>query len=67
MSLLWTLLFGPLVWRLMVCTYVQVVHTCIIQVKLYKWEEGELVVECSYSDTILAVFVKCKGDFILVR
>ena len=38
-----------------------------IQVRLYKWEEGELVLECSYNDTILALFIKCKGDFVLVR
>lgn len=36
------------------------------QVRLYKWEEGELAPECSYTNTILALFLKCMGDFILV-
>jgi DNA damage-binding protein 1 len=36
------------------------------EVRLYKWEEGELVLECSYSDTILALFIKCHGDFVLI-
>ncbi|CAI8053753.1 DNA damage-binding protein 1 [Geodia barretti] len=36
------------------------------EVRLYKWEEGKMVLECSYSDTILALYLKCKGDFILV-
>ena len=36
------------------------------QVRLYKWEEGELLAECSYTNTILALFLKCMGDFILV-
>lgn len=36
------------------------------EVRLYKWEEGELVSECSYTNTILALFLKCMGDFILI-
>ena len=67
----WTCSFLPIFVHLRIYD----VHGCVLyiymvwlhQVRLYKWEEGELVLECSYSDTILALFIKCHGDFILVR
>ena len=38
-------------------------------VEIFSWSEesGELMEECSYSNNILALFVKTKGDFILVH
>jgi len=37
-------------------------------VSVLNWtEEGELQEECSFTNSILALFVKTKGDFILVR
>ncbi|XP_028397691.1 DNA damage-binding protein 1-like [Dendronephthya gigantea] len=36
-------------------------------VSVFEWtSDGELKVECSYHDTVLALYIKCKGDFILV-
>ena len=38
------------------------------EVEIHSWaeEEGELKEICNYADNILALFVKTKGDFILV-
>ena len=36
-------------------------------VTVFQWTgEGELAEECSYSNNILAIYLKTKGDFILV-
>jgi DNA damage-binding protein 1 len=36
-------------------------------VRLFEWtSEKELRVECSYFNSILVLYLKCKGDFILV-
>lgn len=43
---------------------------CIVlfQVKLYEWRaaEKDLKLECSHFSNILALYLKTKGDFILV-
>ena len=37
------------------------------QVRLFEWTaEKELRVECSYFNSIIALYLKTKGDFILV-
>ena len=37
------------------------------QVRLFEWTaEKELRMECSYLNSIIALFLKTKGDFILV-
>ena len=34
---------------------------------MFEWtSESELKVECSFHNTVLALYLKCKGDFILV-
>ncbi len=39
----------------------------LFQIRLFEWtSEKELRVECSYFNTILSLFLKFKGDFILV-
>ena len=50
---------------------VQVPLYVSVQVRLFEWsgekESGrELRVECSYFNSILALYLKTKGDFILV-
>lgn len=43
------------------------VRLCLFQIRLFEWtSEKELRVECSYFNTILSLFLKYKGDFILV-
>ncbi len=38
----------------------------VVMVLSWSEESGELLEECSYSNNILALFIKTKGDFILV-
>ena len=39
----------------------------LIQVRLFEWtSEKELRLECSYFNNILALYLKSKGDFVLV-
>ena len=45
--------------RCLIC-YLQV---CVFDLK----DDMELQMECSYYNTILALYLKCKGDFVLVR
>ena len=34
---------------------------------VFEWtSDGELKVECSHNDNVLALYLKCKGDFVLV-
>ena len=41
--------------------------TFFLQVRLFEWTtEKELRVECSYFNNIIALYLKTKGDFILV-
>ena len=44
-------------------------HLCIvcIQVRLFEWtSDKELRVECSHLNNIVALYLKTKGDFVLV-
>lgn len=41
--------------------------TCLFQVRLYEWTaEKELRTECNHYNNIMALYLKTKGDFILV-
>lgn len=41
--------------------------TCLSQVRLYEWTaEKELRTECNHYNNIMALYLKTKGDFILV-
>ena len=46
----------------------QNVRLCrLLQVSIYEWtSDKELRVECSFLNNILALYLKSKGDFILV-
>lgn len=40
---------------------------CVCQVRLYEWTaEKELRTECNHYNNIMALYLKTKGDFILV-
>lgn len=40
---------------------------CLFQVRLYEWTaEKELRTECNHYNNIMALYLKTKGDFILV-
>ena len=40
---------------------------CLCQVRLYEWTtEKELRTECNHYNNIMALYLKTKGDFILV-
>ena len=40
---------------------------CGVQVRLFEWTaEKELRVECNHANNIVALYVKTKGDFVLV-
>lgn len=42
-------------------------HTVPFQVRLYEWTtEKELRTECNHYNNIMALYLKTKGDFILV-
>lgn len=42
-------------------------YTNFLQVRLFEWtSEKELRVECSYFNNILSLYLKYKGDFVLV-
>lgn len=39
----------------------------MLQVRLFEWTaDKELRLECSHFNNILALYLKCKGDFVLV-
>ena len=44
-----------------------VIVACWLQVRLFEWTaEKELRVECNHANNIVALYVKTKGDFVLV-
>lgn len=48
-------------------TLIQVTESACFQVRLYEWTaEKELRTECNHYNNIMALYLKTKGDFILV-
>jgi len=61
-------------YKFMICVDIGVLRkllsvsvACCLQVRLFEWTaEKELRVECNHANNIVALYIKTKGDFVLV-